>query len=113
MQTLYCWRCEEEVPMLDETEFEEISNVYIACMKAAKRYRREHAATLEETPLDELYRPVRETYEEMTGASGYPADEIRKHRLALCGPPCRSCGRPLRSPQAQWCVACGERRQVA
>ena len=110
MQMMYCWRCDEVVPMLDEAEFAQISETNAACVEAVQRYRREHEAPLAEVPLDEFYRPVREKYEEMTGASGYSSNQILKHRLSLYGPPCRNCGKPLRTPRAKMCAACGERR---
>ena len=93
--------------MLDEAEFEVVSEAYSQGVRAIQEYRQRKSATLEETPVEELHRPVREAYERLTGATGFDADHILKHRLSLYGPPCSACGKPLRSPQAQVCAACG------
>ena len=107
MQTLWCWRCEKDVPMLDEAEFEVVSEAHSQGVRAIQEYRQRTGASLKETPVEELHRPVHEAYEHLTGATGFSADHLLKHRLSLYGPPCSACGKPLRSPQAQVCAACG------
>ena len=107
MQTLWCWRCEQNVPMLDEAEFEVVSEAHRQGVQAVQAYRKQYGATLQETPTDDLLRPVRNAYARLTGASGFDADHILKHRLSLYGPPCVACGKPLRTPHASRCAACG------
>jgi hypothetical protein len=63
MKNKYCWRCKLKVPFLDEGEFKEISDLYYKCMKLAKNYRATHKTTLSETPLNDIFLPVREAYE--------------------------------------------------
>jgi hypothetical protein len=96
--------------MLDEAEFSFVHDAYSIGVRAIKNYRQQHGVSLQETPVEELHSPVREVYEELTGATGFGADQIMKHRLALYGPPCSNCGKPLRTPQAKLCAACGARR---
>ncbi len=107
MKLLYCWRCRTDVPMLDESEFAVVAHVHRQCTAAVKAYREQHGATLANTPRADLMRPVLETYRELTGVNAGDPDHVLKHRLALIGPPCTACGRPLRTPQASFCAACG------
>jgi len=45
-------------------------------------------------------------YERITGYRETNFAAIWHHRLALYGPPCKSCGKPLRTPQAKLCGNC-------
>lgn len=107
MKTMYCWRCEKDVPMLNEEEFGEIREVYSDCRKSIKEYREKRGVQLKDVPIEQLMRPVQEKYYELTGTGGYTADELLKHRISLHGPLCPNCGRPLRTPAARLCAACG------
>lgn len=106
MQRMWCWRCKQDVPMLDEEEFAEISHLYSVATFAVKGYRRTHETSLENTPLHELYEPVYVEYERVTGTKELNHDEIMKHRISLYGPPCERCQKPLRTPKAKVCGAC-------
>lgn len=110
MQVLWCWRCQEDVPMLDEAEFARIEQLYRECTAAVQQYRQDHNVPLAQTPVDDLYHPVRQEYERLTGRAGYHQDAILRHRLVLYGPPCSACGKPLRTPEAYRCAACGTPR---
>jgi hypothetical protein len=48
-----------------------------------------------------------ERYFQLTGFRETNVDALRHHRLALFGPPCRTCGKPLRTPRAELCAECG------
>ena len=95
------------VPFLDERESKEILNLYKKCVKLAKNYRAINKATLSETPLDEIFLPVREAYEKMTGYKNMHHDAIMHHELSLLGPDCPYCAKPLRTPAAKLCPECG------
>lgn len=55
-------------------------------------------------------KPFLDEYERLTGFRETNPNAVWHHRLALYGPPCRVCSKPLRTPQASRCVACGAER---
>jgi hypothetical protein len=63
-------------------------------------------------PLSELFAPLRDFYLSRTGIQMHE-NTILHHRLSLYGPPCQTCGKPLRTSQALMCVACGSARASA
>jgi uncharacterized OB-fold protein len=46
-------------------------------------------------------------YEKITGYRETNPNAVWHHRISIYGPPCRKCGKPLRTPQASFCAACG------
>jgi hypothetical protein len=104
---LYCWRCDAEVPMLDEAEFAIVSQAYADCMASLKDMRVRERIGLAEAPINALFRPVREAYAALTGWEDMHENAIAHHRIATYGPPCRQCGKPLRTPRARLCIVCG------
>lgn len=107
MKMLWCWRCRQGMPMLDEPEYAEAVRLYGECMKATKEFRQQWDVPLASAGTHERFRPVREWYEQLTGVADCHQSEIMHHRLSALGGPCRVCGRPLRSPRAKRCAACG------
>lgn len=87
---LYCWRCRVEMPMLDESEWARIAPHLQAAVG-------DPAAS--QAALD--------LYEMMTGLRETNINAIFHHRISDYGPPCFSCGKPLRTPKASFCAACG------
>jgi len=53
------------------------------------------------------YEAALEHYEKVTGYKETNGAALWHHRLRDFGPPCASCGRPLRTPGAHWCAFCG------
>lgn len=47
------------------------------------------------------------TYNELTGFNESNVIAVYHHRISIYGPPCGSCGKPLRTPLAKFCAACG------
>ena len=92
--------------MLDEDEFAEVAHLYSEAIRGTKRFRQESGADLKHPTIDDLYRPVREKYEQLTGMKESNENAIMHHRIALYGPPCKRCSRPLRTPKARLCGNC-------
>ncbi|MCU0494854.1 MAG: hypothetical protein MUD01_24980 [Chloroflexaceae bacterium] len=107
MKILYCWRCKMDVPMLDEAEFAVIHKLYRGGFDATKEFREQHNLSLGHLFIDERFRPVREAYAQMAGWNEPNEHAIMHHRLSYYGPPCKQCGKPLRTPVASFCAACG------
>ena len=110
MKVLWCWRCKMEVPMLDETEYAEIYKIYGESFNSVKMPSRVNCASLarEESRLADRFKPVCEAYEKLTGFVETNHNAIMHHRISLYGKACENCGKPLRTPHAAFCVACGK-----
>lgn len=107
MKIMWCWRCKQEVGMLDEDEYKIIYELYGQCMRKAKEYRETTGSSLERTPLSEIFKPVSEEYERITGCKGFHHNAVMHHRESIYGFPCKNCGKPLRTPRAKLCAVCG------
>jgi CheY-like chemotaxis protein len=85
MKMLWCWRCKMEMPMLDDEEFEQV---------------------VSRSSAGDPFSGMLAEYERITGYGETNPNAIYHHRLSLYGPPCHSCEKPLRTPQAKLCGAC-------
>jgi hypothetical protein len=103
---MWCWRCKQEVPMLDENEYAVIARLFHESTSSVKAFRRAHEISLKDTPLQELYKPVCAEYERIAGVKELDHNEILKHRISLYGPSCKNCSKPLQTPKAQLCGTC-------
>jgi len=104
---MFCWRCGVDVPMLTEAEWAELEPLLLNAIDDIKDYRVRHGCSLEDTPIEQLYADVVAKYELLTGFRSGNGAEIWNHRAAVYGPPCVECGKPLRTPRASFCAACG------
>ncbi len=111
MKTLWCWRCRQAMPMLDEGEFDPISRLYSDCIRSAQRAREQTGVPVGDASVNAMFEPVRLEYERLTGVSNCHHNAVMHHRISIYGPPCWSCGKPLRTPQARHCAACGLTRE--
>jgi hypothetical protein len=100
-----------EIPMLEESEFSRIRQLFSEGMRATKEFPQAHNLPLNKTPIDEWFKPVREEYERLTGFRETNHNAIMHHRIALYGPPCPKCGKPFRTPRARFCAECGQKKE--
>ena len=97
MKVVYCWRCQMEIPMLDEAEY----------AKAAQLYRNAfHSGGTTEHRMQ----PLLDYYKDVTGVDETVPNAVMHHRISIYSPPCEKCGKPYRTPLASFCAACGNRR---
>jgi hypothetical protein len=107
MRWLYCWRCRREMPMLNEEEFAVVLAMYRDALRLHKQVEEQHDHPRRGGTLEEIYEPCLDAYERLTGFRESNPNAVMHHRLAIYGHPCRVCGKPLRTPQASKCMACG------
>lgn len=86
-----------DIPMLEPHEFEVVRRLYSAAMDAPG-------------DIDARFDAVRAEYLRLTGFSESNHNAIMHHAVELYGPPCPSCDKPLRTPEARQCAACGVTR---
>ena len=100
MKIQWCWRCGADVPMLDEAEFSKVEE--------SSRSESPRATTVGPVRgVAERFEAMLAMYYQLTGLAETNPAAIMHHRLALYGVPCGTCGKPLRTPVARFCAACG------
>jgi hypothetical protein len=105
---LYCWRCRTDLPMLDEAEWAQVSALLAVSIARLHEYREVHASSLPEAlERVDVGREALDKYREFTGYDEANVNALPHHRASLYGPPCARCGKPLRTPRAKLCAACG------
>lgn len=126
MRILYCWRCRAELPMLEDDEWAMV----MAAHRASSDGRDEALAVLDAEAHRRGRPPVARPpadadgiarrlwhllagYELFTGVRETNPNAVWHHVASQYGPPCARCGKPLRTPAARWCPACGGWRDGA
>ena len=92
MKMLWCWRCKAEMPMLDDEEYSRVTS-FRPTVERGQSLQQRFAGMLAE-------------YERITGFRETNPNAVFHHRLSDYGPPCRFCGKPLRTPHARLCGNC-------
>jgi hypothetical protein len=59
-----------------------------------------------DAPLCDRQQRALESYTQITGVRETRFAALAHHRLALYGPACSNCGKPLRTPRATLCGSC-------
>jgi hypothetical protein len=58
-------------------------------------------------PFPERHKNFLAEYEQLTGFRETNPNAVFHHVASQYGPPCETCGKPLRTPNASFCAACG------
>lgn len=104
--------------MLDEEEYRLVEEARRKGMDFVREEQRRRGLTdlppLDIPPRDreEEFRAILEMYRLLTGWPETNFRAVYHHRIGLYGPPCPSCEKPLRTPQARYCPACGYGRET-
>ena len=93
--------------MLEDHEWELVLPLLRRSLSDLQSYRQKHDVSLAEAKDQEFGRAALEKYLELTGFNETNVDALWHHHVSLYGPPCNSCGKPLRTPKAKYCAACG------
>jgi uncharacterized OB-fold protein len=102
--TQWCWRCQRDVPMLDEAEWQTVAPLLGSSGETVQRLRQAQTDIFGHMALAK--------YRELTGHPETDLNVLLHHRAGLYGRPCTNCGKPLRTPRASICAACGQRHRV-
>ena len=102
--------------MLDEEEFAIVEALYVRALRTFKEYtrnRKEKSLPIDRNFIQELYQPALNAYRKITGweEAINPSDMLH-HRISAYGPLCAKCKKPLRTPRAKLCAACGVHRSA-
>lgn len=103
----WCWRCQMDIPMLDDVEWELLAPHLNSSIGQLKEYRQRTGASLAEAYSVAFGQTALTLYAQMTGFEETNLNALHHHRRSLYGPDCAACGKPLRTPQASFCAACG------
>jgi hypothetical protein len=108
MSTLqYCWRCKMDIPFLDEPEWAQLGPLLADMTKHIQKFRETHSASLKEAVKQGYEQPALDMYFRLTGFRETNVAALWHHRLDQYGPPCRNCGRLLRTKRSAFCAECG------
>lgn len=114
---MWCWRCQMEIPMLEPHEVERVfaaQNRGLATLdpEAFRKIHGEFAGDPDglqrRLEFEREYGGMLREYERITGYHETNPMTLYHHQVDLYGPPCESCGKPLRTPEANLCGTCME-----
>jgi len=92
--------------MLDETEWQSVGPLLGSSVESMQRLRQQVVGREPQTNI--FGHMALAKYRTLTGHRETDANVLWHHRASLYGPPCANCGKPLRTPRAIICAACGE-----
>ena len=121
MKNVWCWRCQTEYPMLEDHEWAVLMDAHRAygsdgrdaAFEWLKRYATKNGMRAPIEPMKGHPTMARAFwylvagFELFTGILEESPNPIWHHWVSHYGPPCRNCGRLLRTSKASFCAECG------
>lgn len=107
--TEYSWKFKKELPLLDESEYAEISPLVHAAFREVSDYRKKTGDPLTKTLVNKTPSGVKalSKYKKWTGITLDNVLYLQSLRACDYGAPCPGCRRPFRTPRARYCMECG------
>jgi hypothetical protein len=99
--------------MLEEDEWRIVQEQLSSATAALASHHSGTGVIPGETSIRSIFQPALDAYERITGFRETNYNALSHHRVALYGPPCHNCGRPLRTPDARLCGSCMAPRERA
>jgi hypothetical protein len=111
MKMLWCWRCQREMPMLETPEAALVHKAHLGGMRVVEEEAQQRGRVLVPMQLESIVvrrlQPMLEMYRLLTGFVETNPNAVWHHMADQYGPPCPRCHKPLRTPEARFCAACG------
>ena len=111
MKMLWCWRCQQEMPMLATAETELVRLAHSRGMQVVEEEYRRRGRVFKPMQLESIVaqrlQPMLEMYRLLTGFVETNPSAVWHHKVDEYGPPCPKCRKPLRTTEARFCAACG------
>jgi hypothetical protein len=115
MKVIWCWRCKRDIPMMEPDEADRVfgfQNRGLATLDP-ESFRRIHEeftgdpdGLQRRLEFEREYGGMLREYKRTTGFPETNPTALDHHQVALYGPPCEYCGKPLRTLEAKLCGAC-------
>jgi hypothetical protein len=93
--------------MLDDAEWAQLAPMLIDMTTGLKRCRERGNTPVFEAMKRSYEEAALAKYFELTGFRETKVQALWHHYIANFGPPCRACGRLLRTSRARFCAECG------
>ena len=96
--------------MLEHEEYgliEEAKQGGMAVVEAEARRRGQLLVPMQLVGAARSKQSMLEMYKLLTGFEEVNPNAVMHHRVEQYGPPCPQCAKPLRTPEARFCAACG------
>jgi hypothetical protein len=98
--------------MLDDEEWAELQGIWHGAKHELVDRDFDPGETARNSPvMTEAHRLMLAAYERLTGFRETNPAALWHHVASMYGPDCLECGKPLRTPQAQFCAACGRQAE--
>ena len=109
-QAFFCYRLNRNVPLLTETEWEQVGNLLFGKdrMRSVMGYKRDTGCSLDEAwEREPVGQNALALYEALTGVRLCHPFDLYHIKASTYGSQCPTCKKPFRTPRAKLCAECG------